>query len=64
MPPGYGGRMLAGICELTLETEDIAALERFYTQAFGMRVLARKDDRGGRHAHFAMSAGGDAPAEG
>jgi hypothetical protein len=57
--------MLAGICELTLETQDIAALERVHTQAFPVRVLAREDDRGGRDAHFAMSAGGDdAPAGG
>jgi hypothetical protein len=56
--------MLAGIREPTLETKDIAALERFYTQAFDVRVLAHEDDRDGRHAHFAMPAGGDPPAEG
>jgi catechol 2,3-dioxygenase-like lactoylglutathione lyase family enzyme len=37
--------MLAGISEITLVTRDIAALERFYTEAFGLRVLAREDDR-------------------
>jgi hypothetical protein len=36
--------MLAGICELTLATRDIAALERFYTEAFRLGALARKDD--------------------
>jgi len=37
--------MLGGICELSLEARDVAALERFYTEAFGLRVLAREDDR-------------------
>ncbi len=36
---------LDGIVELTLEVRDLAALERFYTDAFGMRVLKREDDR-------------------
>lgn len=68
-------------CELTLETRDLAALERFYTAAFELTVLTREDDRvwlavgdearlglwspgpkefgdrGGRHVHFALSAG-------
>jgi catechol-2,3-dioxygenase len=34
-----------GIVELTLETRDRAAMERFYTEAFGLEVLAREDDR-------------------
>jgi catechol-2,3-dioxygenase len=34
-----------GFAELTLETRDIAALERFYVDGFGLRVLAREDDR-------------------
>jgi len=36
---------VAGICELTLETRDMALLERFYTRVFGLDVLAREDDR-------------------
>jgi len=68
-------------CELTLETRDLAGLERFYTTAFELPVLAREDDRvwlavgdggrlglwspgpkefgdrGGRHVHYALSAG-------
>lgn len=68
-------------CELTLETRDLAALERFYTAGFELTVLSREDDRvwlavgdearlglwspgpkafgdrGGRHVHFALSAG-------
>jgi catechol-2,3-dioxygenase len=39
--------MLGGICELTLETRDVGALERFYGEAFGLPVLAREDDRVG-----------------
>jgi catechol-2,3-dioxygenase len=34
-----------GICELTLEARDMAALERFYVRAFGLEVLAREEDR-------------------
>jgi catechol-2,3-dioxygenase len=34
-----------GFAELTLETRDMAALERFYVDGFGLRVLARADDR-------------------
>ena len=34
-----------GFCELTLEARDMARLERFYTGALGLRVLAREDDR-------------------
>jgi catechol-2,3-dioxygenase len=33
-----------GFAELTLETDDLAGLERFYVEAFG------------RHVHFAFSA--------
>jgi catechol-2,3-dioxygenase len=70
-----------GLCELTLEARDLARMERFYTECFGLAVLAREDDRvwlacgertrlglwapgpkefgdeGGRHVHFAFSAG-------
>jgi catechol-2,3-dioxygenase len=34
-----------GFAELTLETRDLAALERFYVDGFGLRVLAREGDR-------------------
>jgi catechol-2,3-dioxygenase len=34
-----------GFCELTLEARDMARLEAFYTDVFGLRVLAREDDR-------------------
>jgi catechol-2,3-dioxygenase len=34
-----------GICELTLEARDLALLERFYADAFGLEVLAREPDR-------------------
>jgi catechol-2,3-dioxygenase len=36
---------LSGFCELTLEANDMATLERFYTDAFGLDVLKRDDDR-------------------
>ncbi len=34
-----------GFAELTLEVGDLHALERFYTEAFGLPVLQRRDDR-------------------
>ena len=34
-----------GFVELTLETRDRAQMERFYTEAMGLEVLAREDDR-------------------
>jgi catechol-2,3-dioxygenase len=37
--------LIHGICELTLESEDPEALERFYTDVLGCDVLAREDDR-------------------
>lgn len=70
-----------GFAELTLEARDLPRLERFYTEAFGLELLDREDDRvwlaagkharlglwtpgekeygdeGGRHVHFAFSAG-------
>jgi catechol-2,3-dioxygenase len=70
-----------GFAELTIEVRDLGALERFYREVFGLRLLAREDDRvwlaageharlglwlpgekefgdeGGRHVHFAFSAG-------
>jgi catechol-2,3-dioxygenase len=36
---------LSGFAELTLEARDMVALERFYTDAFGLEVLKREDDR-------------------
>jgi catechol-2,3-dioxygenase len=70
-----------GFAELTIEVRDLEALERFYRDVFGLRVLTREEDRvwlaagerarlglwlpgekefgdeGGRHVHFAFSAG-------
>jgi catechol 2,3-dioxygenase len=70
-----------GFAELTIEVRDLEALERFYREVFGLRVLTREEDRvwlaagerarlglwlpgekefgdeGGRHVHFAFSAG-------
>src|SRR5215210_3509912 len=70
-----------GFAELTIEVQDLEALERFYTELFGLELLAREDDRvwlaageharlglwlpgekefgdeGGRHVHYAFSAG-------
>jgi catechol-2,3-dioxygenase len=40
MPP-----LTDGFAELTLQTRDRAALERFYTGALGLDVLAREGDR-------------------
>ena len=34
-----------GFCELTLEARDLARLESFYTEVFGLEVLQRDDDR-------------------
>lgn len=34
-----------GICELVLETEDVARLQRFYRELLGLRLLAEEDDR-------------------
>lgn len=39
------GGFVDGICELTLEARDMAALERFYTECVGLEVLTREDDR-------------------
>jgi catechol-2,3-dioxygenase len=36
---------LDGFAELTLEARDLGALERFYTQAFGLELLKREGDR-------------------
>src|SRR5690349_8481904 len=37
--------LLAGICELTLQTADPGRLERFYVEALGCNVISREDDR-------------------
>ena len=43
---GIGDQVLtSGFVELTLEVRDLEALERFYREAFGLRLLAREDDR-------------------
>ncbi len=34
-----------GLVELTLQVRDLDALERFYTDVFGLRVLKREEDR-------------------
>ena len=36
---------LKGFAELTLEARDMSALERFYTEALGLELLSRQDDR-------------------
>ncbi len=36
---------VSGLVELTLEVRDLEALEAFYSEVFGMRVLKREDDR-------------------
>jgi catechol-2,3-dioxygenase len=52
-----------GICELTLEARDIALLERFYVEAFGLEVLTREDDRiwlaAGEHTRLGLWAPGE-----
>lgn len=36
---------VSGFAELTLQVRDLQSLERFYVEAFGLRVLKREDDR-------------------
>jgi catechol-2,3-dioxygenase len=81
LTPVLPGMLTQGFAELTIEVRDLDLLERFYSGCFGLRVLAREDDRiwlaagdharlglwlpgekefgdeGGRHVHFAFSAG-------
>jgi catechol-2,3-dioxygenase len=49
---------VAGLCELTLQVRDLEALEAFYTDVFGLRVLKRDDDRvwlaAGEHARLGL----------
>ena len=80
-PPVPLVMLTQGFAELTIEVRDLEALERFYREVFGLRLLTREDDRvwlaagerarlglwlpgekefgdeGGRHVHFAFSAG-------
>jgi catechol-2,3-dioxygenase len=52
-----------GFAELTLETRDRSGMERFYTEAFGLEVLAREDDRtwlaAGEHARLGLWTPGE-----
>jgi catechol-2,3-dioxygenase len=52
-----------GFAELTLETSDLARLERFYVEVFGLEVLAREDDRvwlaAGEHARLGLWSPGE-----
>ncbi len=43
--PVLPGMLTDGFAELTIEVRDLDRLERFYTGVFGLRVLAREDDR-------------------
>ena len=47
-----------GFAELTIEVRDLEALERFYRELFGLRLLAREDDRvwlaAGEHARLGL----------
>lgn len=36
---------IEGIAEVTLQTRDLAALERFYRETIGLELLQRDDDR-------------------
>jgi catechol-2,3-dioxygenase len=36
---------VSSLAELTLETRDLPAMERFYREVVGLSVLAREDDR-------------------
>jgi catechol-2,3-dioxygenase len=56
-------RVVRGICELTLETSDLAALARFYRVAFECDVISRQPDRVwlacGEHARLGIWAPGE-----
>ena len=45
MTPTRAAGLTEGLCELTLETPDPAALASFYTDLFGWDELSREDDR-------------------
>lgn len=54
---------LDGFAELTLEARDLAALERFYTDGFGLELLKREHDRvwlaAGRDARLGLWTPGE-----
>jgi catechol-2,3-dioxygenase len=37
--------MITGLCEVTLRARDLQALQRFYSDALGLEVIARDGDR-------------------
>jgi catechol-2,3-dioxygenase len=37
--------VITGLCEVTLQARDLDALERFYSDALGLEVLSRDQDR-------------------
>ena len=49
---------VSGLAEMTLQVRDLQALETFYVEAFGLRVLKREDDRvwlaAGSHARLGL----------
>jgi catechol-2,3-dioxygenase len=49
---------VSNLAELTLQVRDLEALEAFYTDVFGLRVLKREDDRvwlaAGSHARLGL----------
>jgi len=49
---------VSGLAELTLEVRDLQAIEAFYSDALGLRVLKREDDRvwlaAGSHARLGL----------
>jgi catechol-2,3-dioxygenase len=45
MASGTMDRLTEGFAEVTLETRNLARLERFYVDGFGLEVLARESDR-------------------
>jgi catechol-2,3-dioxygenase len=49
---------VSGLAELTLEVRDLPALEAFYSDVLGLRVLKRDDDRvwlaAGSHARLGL----------
>jgi catechol-2,3-dioxygenase len=43
--PVMADQIISGLAELTLETDRMHAMERFYCDVLGMQVLSRQDDR-------------------
>jgi catechol-2,3-dioxygenase len=62
MAAGTMDQLTDGFAEVTLETRQLARLERFYVDGFGLAVLAREDDRiwlaAGDHARLGLWAPG------